>query len=55
MCEVDRKYFNLVGLLLARDHLSTGQAELQFPQLAFDLHFPHAHHTKQDDIRPILT
>lgn len=54
MRQCNRKYRNVVSLLLTLDNFLQRQGEFQLSQLEFDLHFPEAHYTEQQSILTIL-
>ena len=55
MTESDRQHLEVVRLLLTGNQLFQGETQLQLAQLQLDLHLPGTGHTKEQEIRPILT
>jgi transposase len=55
MPKSDRQDLDLVGLLLAGEHLCRGQAQVEFAPLERDQHCPGPGHTEAHHVRAVLT
>jgi len=55
VCQRNRQYLDVVGLLLGFDNFFQGQSQPEFAQLQFDLHFPETDHAEHQNVLPILT